>query len=130
MKFLKLVLLYHPSNGFLIVLLREEWREGEQAIALQLPGTDVKLLIENDEHDLGAGGVFLVESVDEFFQEKKDILTFVREPVDIPPGRYAIYKDGSGNVIRIINFTNKWGIYEGSWSSIDQASFTIVFPVQ
>ncbi|WP_462406670.1 hypothetical protein [Gracilibacillus sp. Marseille-QA3620] len=81
---MKLVLLYHPSNGFLIVLLREEWREGEQAIALQLPGTDVKLLIENDEHDLGAGGVFLVESVDEFFQEKKDILTFVREPVDIP----------------------------------------------
>ena len=74
---------------------------------MPVPKYDSKLLIENDEHDLGAGGVFLVESVDEFFQEKKDILTFVREPVDIPPGRYAIYKDGSGNVIRIIDFTNE-----------------------
>ncbi len=112
---MKLVFLYHPVDNLMDSLsyypntlgFEEAWREGEQAIALQLPGTDVKLLIENDERDLGAGGVFLVESVDEFFQEKKDILTFVREPVDIPPGRYAIYKDGSGNVIRIIDFTNE-----------------------
>ncbi|KMY44707.1 hypothetical protein AC622_11100 [Bacillus sp. FJAT-27916] len=112
---MKLVFLYHPVDNLMESLsyyrdtlgFEEAWREGEQAIALQLPGTDVKLLIENDEHDLGAGGVFLVESVDDFFQEKKDTLTFVREPVDIPPGRYAIYKDGSGNVIRIIDFTNE-----------------------
>ena len=111
---MKLVFLYHPVNNLMDSLsyyrntlgFEEAWREGEQAIALPLPGSDVKLLIENDEHDLGAGGVFLVESVDEFFQEKKDILTFVREPVDIPPVRYAIYKDGSGNVIRVVDFMN------------------------
>ena len=111
---MKLVFLYHPVDNLMDSLsqyrntlgFEEAWREGEQAIAIQLPGSDVKLLIENDEHDLGAGGVFLVESVDEFFREKKDVLTFVREPVDIPPGRYAIYKDGSGNVIRVVDFMN------------------------
>ncbi len=111
---MKLVFLYHPVDNLMDSLsyyrdtlgFEEAWREEEQAIAFQLPGSDVKLLIENDEHDLGAGGVFLVKSVDEFFGEKKESLSFVREPVDIPPGRYAIYKDGSGNVIRVIDFSN------------------------
>lgn len=67
----------------------------------------MKLLIENYEHALGASGVFLVKSVDDFLEEKKDSFSFVREPGDIPPGRYAIYKDDSGNVIWVIDFTNK-----------------------
>ena len=29
----------------------------------------------------------------------------MKEPIDIPPGRYAIYKDNSGNAIRIIDFS-------------------------
>ncbi len=65
---------YRDTLGF-----EEAWRRGDQAIALQLLGTDVQLLIENDEHDLGAGGVFRVNSVDEFFEEKKDSLSFVKE---------------------------------------------------
>ena len=65
------------------------------------------MLIEKEELDLRAGGVFQVESVDDFYQEKKDSLSFVREPVDIPPGQYAIYADGSGNVIWFLDFTNE-----------------------
>ena len=53
---MKLVFLYHPVDNLMDSLsyycdtlgFEEAWREGEQAIALQLPDSDVKLLIEND----------------------------------------------------------------------------------
>lgn len=111
----KLIFLYHPVKDLNESLtfyqdtlgFEEAWREGEHTVALSLPGSDVKLLIEDDEQDLSAGGVFLVDSVDTFFKENKDQLQFVKEPIDIPPGRYAIYQDNSGNYIRIIDFTNE-----------------------
>lgn len=78
------------SNEFLIVLSREAWREGEQAIAFQLPGSNVKLLIENDEHNLEAVGIYPVESLDMFFSVEES-LSFVT--VYISPGRFMIYKD-------------------------------------
>jgi hypothetical protein len=62
-------------------------------------------IIEDDETDLGAGGIFIVENVDSFYEENKNKLTFVKEPRDIPPGRYTIFKDNSNNVIRIIDLT-------------------------
>ena len=64
-------------------------------------------MIEDDEQVLTSGGVFLVDSVDEFFKEHEEILEFVKKPIDIPPGRYAIYKDNSGNLLRIIDFTKE-----------------------
>ena len=53
---MKLVFLYHPVDDLMDSLsyyrdtlgFEEAWREGEQEIALQLLGSDVKLLIEND----------------------------------------------------------------------------------
>jgi hypothetical protein len=66
-----------------------------------------RLMIEDDELELSAGGIFLVDSVDNFFNENKNILEFVKEPIDIPPGRYAIYKDNSGNPLRIIDFSKE-----------------------
>ena len=71
----------------------EAWREGEHTVALQLPGSDVRLLIEDDELGLAPGGVFLVESADGFYKENKDQLEFIKQPVSIPPGRYAIYME-------------------------------------
>ena len=110
---MKLIFLYHPVNDLKESLsfyrdtlgYEEAWREGENTVALTIPGSDVQMLIEDDEHELGPGGVFQIESVDGFYQENKQNLTFVKEPIDIPPGRYAIYKDNSGNPIRIIDFT-------------------------
>ncbi len=112
---MKLVFLYHSVKNVKDSLLfyREElgfeeaWREGDHTIALRLPNTDIRLLIEDDEQDLSAGGIFLVDSVDDFYHEKKNVLKFVKEPVDIPPGRYAIYQDHDENPIRIIDFTNE-----------------------
>lgn len=112
---MKLLFLFHPVENLKdslafyrdVLGFEESWREGEHTIALKLPESDVQLLIEDDEKDLGLSGVFLVDSVDNFYNENKEKLKFVKIPVDIPPGRYAIYKDNSGNIIRIIDFTNE-----------------------
>ncbi len=112
---MKLEFLYHPVKNIEEALMfyqeqlgfEEAWREGDHTIALRLPNSDVQLMIEDDEKELTAGGVFSVESVDAFFQKHRDQLHFVKEPVDIPPGRYAIYTDNSGNLIRIIDFSKE-----------------------
>ncbi|MEI4770869.1 VOC family protein [Psychrobacillus sp. FJAT-51614] len=112
---MKLVFLYHPVKDLKesitfyreILGFEEAWREGDKTVAFNLPDSEIKLMIEDDEQELSAGGIFLVDSVDEFYKSKKDTLVFLKEPVDIPPGRYAIYKDESGNPLRIIDFTKE-----------------------
>ena len=112
---MKLIFLYHPVKNLKESLqfyrdtlgYEEAWREGEHTVALSLPESDVRLLIEDDEQELGPGGVFLVNSVDDFYNKKKQTLNFLKEPIDIPPGRYAIFKDNSGNPIRILDFSKE-----------------------
>ncbi|RNA66882.1 VOC family protein [Alteribacter keqinensis] len=112
---MKLIFMYHPVKNVRESLefyqeklgFEEAWREGEGTIALRIPESEVQLLIEEEERDLSPGGVYLVDSVDGFFNDKRDTFTFIKEPVDIPPGRYAIYEDNSGNPLRIIDFSKK-----------------------
>jgi hypothetical protein len=111
---MKLAFLFHPvkdlheSQKYYEELgMTEAWREGNQVLGLSMPDSEVQLMIEEDEHDLGPGGVFLVESVDHFYEENESRLNFIKTPCSIPPGRYAVYKDATGNPIRIIDFTNK-----------------------
>ncbi len=112
---MKLVFLYHPvadlkeSLAFYRDTLgfEEAWREGEHTVALHMPGSEVRLLIEDDEMGLAPGGVFLVGSVNGFYEENKENLEFIKQPAGIPPGRYVIYKDNSGNLLRILDFTNE-----------------------
>ena len=112
---MKLVFMYYPVKSLNESLafyrdtlgFEEAWREGENTVALHMPGTDVRLLIEDDEFGLPAGGVFLVDSVDDYYREYKETVEFIKEPVTIRPGRYTIYKDASGNLLRIIDFSNQ-----------------------
>lgn len=112
---MKLIFLYYPVSNLeeSVTFYREQqgfveaWREGDHTVAMSLPDSDVKLLLEEDEKDLSPGGVFLVENVDHFYDKNKDSVEFIKLPVDIPPGRYAIYQDNSGNLIRIIDFTKE-----------------------
>ncbi|GAA0381814.1 VOC family protein [Bacillus horti] len=113
---MKLVFLYHPVKNLKEALVyyrevlgfEEAWREGDHTIAIHLPDSDVQVMLEHDEiENLSAGGVFLVDSVDEFFAEKKESVEFIKDPFDIPPGRYAIFKDNSGNPIRVIDFSKE-----------------------
>lgn len=110
---MKLAFLYHPVKNIEesltyyrdVLGYEEAWREGEHTVALKLPGTDVELMIEDEDEGFPAGGMFIVDSVDLFFEENKGKLDFVKNPCDIPPGRYAIFKDISGNPIRILDLT-------------------------
>jgi len=112
---LKLVFLYQPVSNIKEALtyyrdvlgFEEAWREGEETIGMHLPNSDVRLMIEDENEGLPGGGIFLVDSVDEFYEEKKEKVHFIREPFDIPPGRYAIFTDNSGNPIRIIDFSKE-----------------------
>lgn len=111
---MKLAFLFHPVKDLLesqkyyeALGMTEAWREGNQVLGLSMPDCDVQLMIEEDELELGPGGVFVVESVDQFYSDNETKLDFVKSPCTIPPGRYAIYRDGAGNPIRIIDFTNK-----------------------
>lgn len=112
---MKLVFLYHPVKNLKqslhhyreVLGFEEAWREGDHTVALKMPDTEVQLLIEEDEIDLDAGGVFLVDSVDDFFEQNQSNLEFIKQPKTIPPGRYAICKELNGNIIRLIDFTNE-----------------------
>ena len=110
---MKLAFLCHPVKNVKESLsyyrdtleFEEAWREGDHTVALNLPGTEVQLMIEDDNEGFPSGGVFIVDSVDNFYQKNQETLNFVKEPFDIPPGRYAIFQDSSGNPFRIIDLT-------------------------
>lgn len=113
---MKLAFLYHPVSDLKQSLsyyralgFEESWREGEHTVALKIPGSTVQLMIEDEDViDIPvAGGIFVVDSVDAFYAANKATLNFVDEPKDIPPGRYAIYKDPDGNVIRILDMSKE-----------------------
>jgi catechol 2,3-dioxygenase-like lactoylglutathione lyase family enzyme len=101
-KDLKESLPFYRQLGF-----EEAWREGDHTVALHMPGTDVQLMLEDDELDIGPGCVFIVDSVDHFYEQNKAQLDFLKEPMDIPPGRYAIYRDPSGNPFRLIDMSKQ-----------------------
>ena len=111
---MKLIFLSYPVKDLKEALkfyrdnfgMEEAWREGEHTAALKLEGTDVQLMLEQEDIELGPGGVFLVDSVDSFYEEHSD-LEFIQKPFDIPPGRFATFKDNNGNLLRLIDETKE-----------------------
>lgn len=101
-KDLRASLLFYHDMGFKIA-----WQQGAHTVAMSLPNSNIKLLLEDDELNLTAGGIFVVENVDDFYEQNKERYSFVKTPCDIPPGRYAIYQDLSENLIRIIDLRNE-----------------------
>lgn len=113
----KLALLYVPVRDLKSALafyrdkmsLVEAWREGEGTVAFKLPDSEVELMIDLvDEGSASTTGpMFILPSVDEFYQENQGNMEFVRKPADIPPGRWAIAKDPSGNLIYFADFSKQ-----------------------
>jgi catechol 2,3-dioxygenase-like lactoylglutathione lyase family enzyme len=90
---------YRDLLGF-----EQVWQEDEFVAGLDLPDSDVQMMLEQDPTEAGKPGpIFVVESVDAFYEQHKERLTFVLEPQDIPPGRYAAFDDPSGNRVRILD---------------------------
>lgn len=70
---------------------------------IEIAKGEVGLLLDEDDDGVTTSGFFEVPSVDEFYLEHADAVKFIVEPKDIPPGRYAIFQDPSGNAVRIFD---------------------------
>ncbi|WP_157724895.1 VOC family protein [Virgibacillus phasianinus] len=111
---MKLVFLFYPvkdlhrSLAFYKKLgMEEDWWADKDTVALNIPGSDVKLMLEKDESEekLTPGGMFLINSVEQFYRKHKEDFHFVIEPCDVPPGRYAAFEDESGKTVRVVDGT-------------------------
>lgn len=89
--------------------LEEAWREGDTTVVFHLPGTEVKLMI--DEHGEDStdtpGPLFQLPSVDDFYAQQEGKLSFVQVPVDVPVGRWAAAKDPAGNSLYFIDMSKR-----------------------
>ncbi|MBA2665817.1 MAG: VOC family protein [Trueperaceae bacterium] len=91
--------LYRDLLGF-----EQVWQEGEFVAGLDIPDSDVQIMLEQDPTEVGKPGpIFVVDSVDAFYAEHAEEMAFVVVPQDIPPGRYAAFDDPSGNRVRILD---------------------------
>ncbi|NMP24974.1 VOC family protein [Sulfobacillus harzensis] len=85
------------------------WWPDENTALLQTPGAQrPDIMVEQDafECTIGAGTVFLVTNVDEYYGTWKHAFTWVLPPCDVPPGRYAVYQDHDGSPVRIFDLSN------------------------
>lgn len=108
---MKLEFLYTPvpDLGAALALYRdalgweEAWREGELTVSLTLPGTDVKLMLDQADSGDGVGPIFVVESVEKFHADRPAELAVQEEPQEIPGGSMATYADAWGHPIYVID---------------------------
>jgi hypothetical protein len=90
--------LYRDGLGW-----QDAWREGETTVALTMPGTEVKLMLDAADPDAAVGPIFVVESVHDFHTGRPGQLRIGNEPAAIPGGFMASYEDPSGNAIHVLD---------------------------
>ncbi len=111
---MKLELFYVPTSDLTasLSLYREAfgatelWREGEATVALTFPGTDAQIMLDASDPSTPsapAGPMFAVDSVANFHAAIPDGLAVVDPPVAIPGGAMAVYTDGGGTVIYVLD---------------------------
>ena len=110
---MKLRFIYTPvkdiaiAKAFYVDVLgaKVEWDEGPLTCSVKLPGDHVQVMLDQDPSEGPAAGPFYAVPSVHAFMEKNPSLTFVRGPVRIPPGWYAIFEDSEGNPIRVMDDT-------------------------
>lgn len=86
---------YRDQMGF-----DETWREGDRTVIFKLPGTEeVELMLDEIVEGATSGPMFIISSVDRFYEEQQGKLEFLQAPFDIPPGRMVTVKDPFGNML-------------------------------
>lgn len=79
----------------------EAWREGDSTVALQIPDSDVQVMLTTDWLDQ-PGPMYLVPSVANFLAEHPDIpITSPHE--EIPDGSLAALSDPFGNTFFVLD---------------------------
>ena len=108
---MRLSFLYHPVSDLkgAVAFYRdvlgwdEAWRMGDDTAAMQIPGSEVLLMLAVDpDQEAGPSGFFEVEDVDSFWRSLPETVTRITEPVDLDPIRYAAIADPGGNLIRLV----------------------------
>jgi catechol 2,3-dioxygenase-like lactoylglutathione lyase family enzyme len=92
--------LYRDTLGW-----EEAWREGETTTSLRLPGSEVQLMLDQDDGSgtHGPGPVFTVDSVKDFHAHRSGELRFRFGPSEIPGGFWAAFEDPSGNLTYVLD---------------------------
>lgn len=82
----------------------ESWREGETTVSLQMPGGDLKLMLDADpEGKFRPGPMVQVDDARAFHERRRDEFSFWLEPMDIPGGWLAGFEDTFGNAVYVID---------------------------
>jgi hypothetical protein len=84
--------LYRDALGF-----TEAWREGDETVALTLPGTDVMLMLDSNDPNAPRGPIFVVDSVETFHQTRPETLSVIDEISEIPGGFRPFTKTRTGS---------------------------------
>jgi catechol 2,3-dioxygenase-like lactoylglutathione lyase family enzyme len=90
--------LYRDGLGF-----TELWREGDATVALQLPGSDVQLMLDSNDPEAPVGPLFVVDSVKDFHSDRAGSLTVVEDVSEIPGGFMATYRDPGGATLYVMD---------------------------
>ena len=85
------------------------WREGDATVALTLPGTDVQLMLDSNDPDAPSGPLFVVDSVADFHATARTALKVIEEPVEIPGGFLATYRDAASSTIYVMDQSTDGG---------------------
>ena len=86
---------YRDTLGF-----TEAWREGETTVALQVPGTDVQLML--DAPGEKAGPVLILDSLHAYIAQLGDAGDGI-QPIEIPGGYWAVMEDPAGNPVYLMD---------------------------
>ena len=82
--------------------LTEAWREGETTVALDLPDTDVKLMLDVADSSARPGPMFVVASVATFRSDHPN-RSYDGEAFEIPDGWMTSFSDPWGNAVYIMD---------------------------
>lgn len=81
----------------------EAWRHGDHTVAFTIPGTNVQFMVGPRVAGEQPGPAFLVDSVERFYAEHRDRLTFVAQPRAIPGGHWASFLDPAGHPVYLLD---------------------------
>ena len=108
---MKLQFLYHPVKDLeqTVAFYRdvlgwdESWRMGDVTAAMQIPNSDVTVMLDAVEDPAGPSAFLEVEDVDSFYDANKHLIEFEGEPQDVPPIRCVQFRDPGGNLLRVFS---------------------------
>ena len=107
---MQLTYLYHPVTDIAkaVAFYRdvlgwdEAWRMGDDTAAMQIPNSTVTVMLAIDpDPSAAASGFFGVDDIDAFYRDNRDRINFIEEPQDLPPIRYASFRDPDDNLFRL-----------------------------